>query len=362
MTVTLLLGGCTHEETTEQDAAEYTDKPVIFMAAANDLTRGTAIQEGALSTSATFRVYATKQLKDGGSGSPGPELPFINTGESPGNVVSYQQIDGRWVWKTGTDYYWPQDNYFVNFYAIHPASAPVISDIMTSRSFTYDADTPIDGNHDLMFAQATTSLGSSEFKDINDQGTVALKFHHAFAQMAFYGKLSEQFSNFGWTLTVEDIVIYNVNAAGTFSFDTEEVTPNTTSPILSDYRLALHTGHLTITSTTATELLTSPNDVTMLMPQTLTAWDRDTESYLDMNGLPETTNSFLAIKFSVKDSNNQDPYGGSTTVYIPFAAEWEASNVYKYTVEFGGSYSVTAAIEPWATTNIEPTDPLYPDE
>ncbi len=358
---------------------------------------------GTLNEDASFRVYATKQRKEGNDLVDQPTYYYIR-GTGDDDIVTYQRIavtgpeQYRWVWKTARDYFWPQENYFVQFYAVHPATAPVISDILTDKSFSYTSENPIDGNHDLMWATAATTRekkGDGSFKDPNDKtnATVSLQFHHVFSQIVFYGKLSQQFKDFGWTIEVENINICNVNSVGkgTFVPDTDllkaasfEFEANSPA-VLRNYQMAMNTGHLTVNNiTVATDSngkdipLTSPTDVTMLMPQTINPWDIASEQ----NGTdsPNTQNGYLSISLRIIDNNGENPVyplksdGSYVTVYVPFssyaenatASPWLAGQLYKYTLTFGAGYSaagnpviqpikIEAAIAPWSETEVSGT-------
>ena len=397
-----LLLGCTQKEPddTGMPVTDADDMPVTFLAAANGTTRGTSMS-GELDTDASFRVYATRQRKDGDNLVDG-DISYFIRGTGDGDVVTYQRIavEGpaqyRWVWKTARDYFWPQENYFVQFYAVHPASAPVIADILTDKSLTYGASNPYDGNHDLMWATAATtreSKGDGSFKDAGDKtnSTVKLQFHHVLSQIAFYGKLSPQFKNWGWTVEVGGITIHNVNTCGTGTFvpDDDKFKPSTFEftpaepAILNDYTMAMNTGHLTVSSTTVAKddankdiPLTSPTDVTMVIPQTINPWDIATEQ----GGISDTENGYLSVSLRIIDNNGESPVyplksdGGFITVYVPFssyaedalASPWIAGKLYKYTLTFGAGYSangnpviqpikVEAAIAPWNEATVSGT-------
>ena len=89
-----------------------------------------------------------------------------------------------------------------------------------------------------------------------------------------------------------------------------------------------------VTSTSEPVALTSATDVAMLMPQTLTAWDRTTETA--SSGAPSTTGCYLAIGCTITDSDGLQAFSGYT--YVPLAPEWEKARHYNYLLEFGSGY------------------------
>lgn len=379
--LTILLIGCTQDESTTREVTDNTSETktlVTFLAAANNstATRGVAMS-GSLNTDTQFRVYATKQRRNGDNFADGstPQV-FI-----PNAVVSYQQVPAygaehfQWVWKPATDYYWPQDNYFVNFYAVHPAAAPQISDIMAAKKVVFDSGNQLPGSYDLMYAKLERLHrdANNSFISINesleDNRTVALTFNHLLAQVHFYGCLSQEFKDFGWTVEVGGITICNVNAAGTFDFDTEAITEAAT-PAYKDYTLAMNPTRPVLDALSVKQdeegkdiPLTSPTDVTMLMPQTRTAWVPASETQAD------THDCYLAVQLRIKDSRGEYPLGSASsyaTVYTPFNPTWTKGKIYKYTIEFGAGYDaqgkaviqpavISAAIQPWNETSVDGT-------
>lgn len=380
---TMLLLGCTQEEqndTTAPTTSAGANPVVTFLAAANDPTRGTAMS-GSFDTNAAFRVYATVQEREGNAPKAGttPEA-FIN-----GDVVSYQRIPAyvaggyTWVWKTDADYLWPQDNIMVTFYAIHPASAPQMTGFPTTKTFSYtdgEGGQLIDGNTDLMYAYVQTHRDDSEFTSTIDNVTtnsaVALQFHHLLSQVAFYGKLSSLFYSFGWTVEVGGITLHNVNAAATVQFATTSFTITAaTTPSRQDYTLAMNDSRQAVSATSvATDAgnknipLTSPTDVTMLVPQTLTAWvPASNDGGTTVSAATEA--SYIEVEMRITDKNGQYVMGSADsyhTVYVPFGAIWLPGTRHNYTLTFGAGYdasgnpnietiTIEAAIAPWTTTD-----------
>ena len=378
-----LLFGCTQEEQNAATPTTTVGEPVVtFLAAANDPTRGTAMS-GMFDTNAQFRVYATIQEREGDEPKAGttPES-FIN-----GDVVSYQRIPAYvqsgyiWVWKTDVDYLWPQDNYMVTFYAVHPASAPQMTGFPDIKTFVYtngEGGQLIDGNTDLMYAYVQTHRDDKAFtsvtENVSDNSTVALRFHHLLSQVAFYGQLSNLFASFGWTVEVGGITLHNINAAATVQFATSSftITPASTS-VPRNYTLAMNANRQPITTTNVAKdndgkdiPLTSPTDVTMLVPQTLTAWVPASISGGTTIASNPSSNSYLEIAIRIKDRNNLYVMGTADsyhTIYAPFSTSWQTAKRHNYYLTFGGGYdaegnsvlqtlSIEAAITPWESEEV----------
>ena len=395
--------GCSQDETTKSGGSSATDSPVYFLAATNDAyaTRGTVMAGNKLDTDTQFRVYATKQPRQGESPKSGAAVEaFIPAaGDAAADyAVSYGQVnvyDNKPgitpyyvnVWKTGKTYLWPDDVYMVDFYAVHPANAPVISDITTSRSIVFNGSTDdlsLKGQYDLMYATARRHREDSHFTPIldgfNDKSTVALTFHHLLSRIMFYGKLSAELVGYGWTVEVENISICNVNVAGTMTFANDPTaSPAATltaaaTSTKSSVTLPMNSGHLTLTTTDVPQdadqnniPLTSPTDVAMLMPQTLAAWTPATEK--TGTTVPATDGGYLAIRMRIADGDNHYHLGTASTyetVFVPFAIDWAASMSYTYTLTFGlglnpsgvskkQPITIECAIQPWASTTVSAT-------
>ena len=396
--------GCGQDETTKSGDSKNAESPVYFLAATNDAfaTRGTVITGNELDTDTQFRIYATQQTRQGETPTGIPTAFIPAAGDATADyAVSYGQVNVYDnnpsitpyyvnVWKTGKTYLWPDDVYMVNFYAVHPANAPIITDITASKSIVFDGSTDdlsLKGQYDLMYATARRHKEDSQFTAIldgfNDKSTVALNFTHVLSRIAFYGMLSEELKGYGWKVQIQDISICNVNVAGTLTFNDDPtaspaatLTPAATST-KSSVTLAMNTAsHLTLT-TTAVEQdeagqnvpLTSPTDVAMLMPQTLAAWTPATEN--TGTTVPATNGGYLKINMRIVDGDGHYHLGsagdnGYEPVFQPFKIDWAASKAYRYTLTFGlglnaagvdkkQPITIECAIQPWISTAVSGT-------
>lgn len=328
-------------------------------------TRG-PVPAGSLGTDLSFRVWATKQVT---TPTLGVEEAFINDNTS--NVVVYDDLTHYWR-TTGATYYWPDAPgalYNVAFYALYPASAPTTSDIVSNKTIAFDATHPIDGNTDVLYTKHQTSLSTVIS---SSSPAVPLRFHHALTQLAFQGKLSDAFITDGLQVTVGSIKVCNVNSTGDLDLAATTTSLWGTLSTPTDYPLTMVSDEGIVLTSTA-QALTSSSDITMVIPQVLTAWDAATECIYVVDGVSTktvTTGSYLAIDCKIFDTQTGSYMIGDATsyetIYAPFEADpgnptatWEPGIRYTYTLSFGSGYSsqgtligdrvlnISVSITPW---------------
>lgn len=325
-------------------------------------TRG-PVPAGSLGTDLSFRVWATKTL----SGT--TEEAFINDNTS--NVVVYDDLTHYWR-TTGATYYWPDAPgalYNVTFYALYPASAPTTSDIVSNKTIAFDTTHPIDGNTDVLYTKHQTSLSAVIS---SSSPAVPLRFHHALTQLAFQGKLSDAYITDGLQVTVGSIKVCNVNSTGDLDLAATTTSLWGTLSTPTDYPLTMVSDEGIVLTNTA-QALTSSSDITMVIPQVLTAWDPTTQCIYVVDGVSTktlTTGSYLAIDCKIFDTQTGSYMIGDATsyetIYAPFLADpdnptatWEPGIRYTYTLSFGSGYSsqgkligdrvlnISVSITPW---------------
>ena len=327
-------------------------------------TRG-PVPAGSLGTDLSFRVWATKTLSGATT-----EEAFINDNTS--NVVVYDDLTHYWR-TTGATYYWPDAPgalYNVTFYALYPASAPTTSNIVSNKTIAFDATHPIDGNTDVLYTKHQTSLSAVIS---SSSPAVPLRFHHALTQLAFQGKLSDAFITDGLQVTVGSIKVCNVNSTGDLDLAATTTSLWGTLSTPTDYPLTMVSDEGIVLTSTA-QALTSSSDITMVIPQVLTAWDPTTQCIYVVDGVSTkalTTGSYLAIDCKIFDTQTGSYMIGDATsyetIYAPFLADpdnptaaWEPGIRYTYTLSFGSGYSsqgtligdrvlnISVSIPPWA--------------
>ena len=326
-------------------------------------TRG-PVPAGSLGTDLSFRVWATKTLTGTTT-----EEAFINDNTS--NVVVYDDLTHYWR-TTGATYYWPDAPgalYNVTFYALYPASAPTTSNIVSNKTITFDTTHPIDGNTDVLYTKHQTSLSTVIS---SSSPAVPLRFHHALTQLAFQGKLSDAFITDGLQVTVGSIKVCNVNSTGDLDLAATTTSLWGTLSTPTDYPLTMVSDEGIVLTSTA-QALTSSSDITMVIPQVLTAWDPTTQCIYVVDGVSTktlTTGSYLAIDCKIFDTQTGSYMIGDATsyetIYAPFEADpgnptatWEPGIRYTYTLSFGSGYSsqgtligdrvlnISVSITPW---------------
>ena len=328
-------------------------------------TRG-PVPAGSLGTDLSFRVWATKQVT---TPTLGVEEAFINDNTS--NVVVYDDLTHYWR-TTGATYYWPDAPgalYNVAFYALYPASAPTTSNIVSNKTIAFDTTHPIDGNTDVLYTKHQTSLSAVIS---SSSPAVPLRFHHALTQLAFQGKLSDAFITDGLQVTVGSIKVCNVNSTGDLDLAATTTSLWGTLSTPTDYPLTMVSDEGIVLTSTA-QALTSSSDITMVIPQVLTAWDPTTQCIYVVDGVSTkalTTGSYLAIDCKIFDTQTGSYMIGDATsyetIYAPFLADpgnptatWEPGIRYTYTLSFGSGYSsqgkligdrvlnISVSITPW---------------
>lgn len=363
LTTLWLLTACkadTEPETTQPVVPQHVAVTFNPEAAA---TRG-PVPAGSLGTDLSFRVWATKTP----SGTTTEEA-FINDNTS--NVVVYDDLTHYWR-TTGATYYWPDAPgalYNVTFYALYPASAPTTSDIVSNKTIAFDTTHPIDGNTDVLYTKHQTSLSAVIS---SSSPAVPLRFHHALTQLAFQGKLSDAFITDGLQVTVGSIKVCNVNSTGDLDLAATTTSLWGTLSTPTDYPLTMVSDEGIVLTSTA-QALTSSSDITMVIPQVLTAWDPTTQCIYVVDGVSTktlTTGSYLAIDCKIFDTQTGSYMIGDATsyetIYAPFEADpgnptatWEPGIRYTYTLSFGSGYSsqgtligdrvlnISVSITPW---------------
>lgn len=387
----LQLCSCSSDDTVDNGGQPEAEVQMTFDVSAEEaMTRGEAISSTSFAQSGRqFKLWGwmtekTNEMTDRTT----PLVSDFNSNPLTAIPVTYNAASSNWT--VEQTFYWPRPKYRADFFAIYPA------DIETSfsadtKTITYTSGAPFDGNTDLMYA--TYSDQRAERDNSEKQRTVFLRFHHAMAQIQFFGQLSAEFQTLGWNIEVKKIEIHNMNGAGVFTLKSAyadlgseygiennkgigtsaaiSFVPATST--LTTYAPAMNTtGEAAspvnpVLSGSQQKQLTSPTDVLMVLPQTLTAWTPTAPA----SATPSTTDGYIAVELrAVAHDGETTTYplktdGSYITVYAPFTSPttsgFEGGKIYKYTLTLGSTVSMTAAITPWDTETITPEKPLYPN-
>lgn len=305
-------------------ADDYTTSPddsgqISFAVTTGDAaTRGSVIDDTTMPITEQFRVFAWQTE----SGVTSAMMSSGDAGDAESNVVSYTA--GSWSPKKR--YLWPFDDAAtVSFYAVYPKNYTVVKN---GSDFTFDFSVPADVSSqvDLMMAKCEDVLYAS-----TTNGAASLAFKHLLSQVSFSAKLAAVFTD--WQVSVQGVSLCNINSSGTYNYN-GTLTP--ASPAVSQtYAMVMAANTVAVTSTSETVALTSSTDAAMLMPQTLTAWDRSTET--SGTTAPSTSGCYLAIACTITDAHSQQAFSGTT--YVPLSVDWQAGKHYKYLLEFGSGYT-----------------------
>ena len=243
------------------------------------------------------------------------------------NYFSNQDFEKKEVETTFTNennYPWPAGE--LTFYAYAPTpltgteSVNITND---SKTVEFTVQNKISKQVDFITATAT---GSKE-KDVNG---MPLEFGHRLSQIEIQAKVSESATKFSYTVT--GVKIANVAGTGTFNFDTEEWTDQSTN---TTYTTTYETDE---PLTTTAESIMGNDGNAMLIPQTFT---EETAVWNGKGGEENNKGAYLAVKIEIKEKSAGDGidtpesiYDGWAAVPLPDDTNWEAGKKYTYTLTF----------------------------
>ena len=103
-----------------------------------------------------------------------------------------------------------------------------------------------------------------------------------------------------------------------------------------------------------------PNPPSMLIPQTLTPWDRAT-------AVGSTTGNYLKIGCRITVEGYDGNFADEGYIYVPLNGTWEMGKDYTYTLNFGTGYdregkpilqpiTITGTVTPWADGTTQTVD------
>ena len=306
-------------------ADDYTTSPddsgqISFAVTTGDAaTRGSVIDDTTMPITEQFRVFAWQTV----SGTTTAMMTSGDGGDAESNVVSYTA--GSWSPKKR--YRWPSDDdATVSFYAVYPKDYTVVKD---GSNYTLGFTIPqaVGSQHDLMVAKSQ----NVSFASTTD-GAASLAFNHLLSQVSFQAQLAQTFT--GWQVSVTGISICNVNSRGTYLYNDGSITPITPA-VVQNHPLVMAASPVVVNSTGSPVALTSTSDVALLMPQTLTAWDRVNET--SGTTTPITDGCYLAVDCTITNASSTQVFSGTT--YVPLAAVWLSGYRYNYLLQFGTGYT-----------------------
>lgn len=299
--------GTTGNEPAASDAISYT----VTAAATRTVLTGTSLPTGA-----SFRIWAYTA---------GAADPLIG-----GDAVSYDESKGAWT--TAESYEWPAGS--VDFYALYPATLALST---ADKTLACTVPATVADQTDILYDVISVKKSDDAVtKNPVKKYAVPITFRHALSQVAFKGKVKAD--NKEWTVTVSGIRVCNVASTGTFSL-TEKTWSALSTP--ASYAAGMPSSPKDIgfyesdgTTEAPATSLTADDGALLVIPQTLTAWDKTTN-------VADATGSYLEVTMHVR-YNNADLFGTAETpvkAYVPFdnaKTKWEPGRKYVYTLQFGG--------------------------
>ncbi len=179
--------------------------------------------------------------------------------------------------------------------------------------------------NDLLVAQNSDSWTKCE-------GYLYLPFEHACAALEFY--ISKTSSLADYTVSVNSVKIHNVPSVGTYCFNSGEGEWDvcTDSEYLKEYTVyAMDNDAITVKKDAdGKDLLIGEGNYMFLIPQTLTAWNKE--------GSPlSSSGTYIEIKCKIS-KNEEYIIGGASdwgSVYLPFEATLLKGRIQPFTIKMG---------------------------
>lgn len=273
--------------------------------------------------------------------------------------------NGSWVNKSGVRY-WPETA--VDFYAYYNDNNSYSWSVENQKAVAKFVDFTVNGTvadqQDLIYAVKTNQ---SKPGDDDPNTPVALNFRHALSQIVFQAKNT----NANLYVEISGVDVVNVGNTNTFTFpsvDTDknivdhegttadypagadgwgtwaELKSGSASYAVSFDAVAVK-GDNNVVALTTTDDGEKPGEYNantmLLLPQTTTAWDAETEQFGTGSG------SYFLVNCIIKNVKDGSGEAGDDDVYlwgaanapkklaIPVAFNWEQGKKYIYTLVFG---------------------------
>lgn len=235
------------------------------------------------------------------------------------------------VWESNPVHFWPAYN--LDFFAYNTPG----NNTGFTREITKDGQilvvTPasdLANQEDLVAACAE----SKNPTDNDSKGAIALNFHHYLTQVVVKAKNSSA----NYKVVVDGVKLANLAGDGTYTFTDAKMTATTekiNSATSSDYSSTFT--EKTLTSAAVEVMTDGGNGRWYLIPQTVTAWNQETEKKNTSNG------TYLALKVKITTSNGAKIYPASgdasawMAVPVPAGLAFVQGKKYNVTVDFYSS-------------------------
>lgn len=254
------------------------------------------------------------------------------------NLAVNKQVDGAWT--TAASFYWPQTD--LSFYAYAPtnlSSFPINGELTISdtsqKIVGYTPGKDCDTQPDLLVAYAKGNAADNQNTGVN------LNFKHALSQIAVSAKCSNPYVK----INVKSLRFVNVKTKADFTFPSQPTTAESTlEGCWNNYGTTVTTGvDSHVKSLPVETLLTDEfqsffsNKFFMLIPQQLTAWNRDTNlqgAYLSFLCEIHSVDESGKTGYMLYPKSDETSAGKYAYVAIPIDTKWEAGKKYIYNINF----------------------------
>lgn len=229
------------------------------------------------------------------------------------NVTFEKNAEG--VWASTPVYFWPA--YKLNFYAYNtPAHGHFSRAISTdAQTLSFKPSTVLAEQEDLVAAYA-----ADQTQPVS--GATALTFDHYLTQLVVNAKSS----NDNYKVEVSGVKVANLKDSLTFTFSTGNAAVSA-GAVDQDYTSEF--GVKTLSSDAYEVMVATGNGKWYLVPQTVTAWNQETDKTNTSNG------TYLALKVKITSKGGAQIYpksGDSAWMAVPVPTELAFAQGKKYNV------------------------------
>ncbi|MGM9752477.1 MAG: hypothetical protein ACI3ZK_00290, partial [Candidatus Cryptobacteroides sp.] len=262
-----------------------------------------------------FSAYTAKPTKAGAVTT--ANLNSFNASAIGNGAIYFDDVPftKNTVWESDPVYFWPA--YALDFYAYNVPGAEngtFSSDIATAaQTLGFKPAADFAKQVDLVAAYAASKTQANA---TSTESSLALTFNHYLTQIVVKAKSS----NSNYVVKVSDVKVANLKDTLTYTFSSN-TSAVATGAADADY----------FTSITETTLSSDADSLTTgyLVPQTVTAWNQETEKTNASNG------TYLALKVSIATAGGAKIYpkdSESAWMAVPVRAELAFAQGKKYTV------------------------------
>ena len=279
----------------------------------------------------SFNGYTARHTKSPQTDVTTKNLSTFNVTAVGNGAVYYDNVqyskNGE-VWESDPVHFWP--DYNLNFYAYNvPGNNTGFTRTITNAEQTIVVTPASDlvNQEDLVAAVAESKNPTNN----DSKGAIALNFHHYLTQVVVKAKNSSD----NYTVVVDGVKLANLAGDGTYTFTDAKMTATTekiNSATSSDYSSTFT--EKTLTSDAVEVMTDGGNGRWYLIPQTVTAWNQETDKKNTSNG------TYLALKVKITTSNGAKIYPASgdasawMAVPVPAGLAFAQGKKYNVTVDF----------------------------